>query len=167
MKQSTYEPIRDMSLYEFLQRLPDEEAAENYIAQLRWHGQPDCPHCGSDRIAKVKSRKPMPYRCRDCRKHFSVRTNTVMAQRNVSLHKFLYAAYLMCTHRKGIPATQLARGLGVTYKTAWFLAHAIRKAWEQDGGLFAGPVEVDETYVGREGKEQTCEQETQSRSWQL
>lgn len=150
-KKSSYKPNLDMSTWDFLTRIPDEEAAESYLVQLRWRGKPVCPHCDSDNVAETKSGKPQPYRCRSCRKHFSVRTNTVMSQAKVPLHKFLYAVYLMVTNRKGIPATQLMREVGVTYKTAWFLAHRIRKAWEQDGGLFAGPVEIDETYVG--GKE--------------
>jgi len=74
-----------------------------------------------------------------------------MAQSNLPLHKFLYALYLMTTHKKGISATQLAREIGCAYKAAWYLGHRIRKAWIQEGGLFAGPVEVDETYIG--GKE--------------
>ena len=145
----TYKSIIDMSLYEFMEKFPTEKKAENYIIKLRWRGTITCPHCGSERISHCKI--PQPYRCKDCRKHFSVRTNTVMAQSRIPLKKFLFAIYLMTTHKKGLPATQMARELGVTYKTAWFLGHRIRQAWKQEGGLFAGPVEVDETYMG--GKE--------------
>ena len=150
-KQTTYEPIRDISMYEFMQRLPDEESAEAYLVQLRWRGNPVCPRCESHRVTTTKNRKPQPFRCKDCREHFSVRTKTVMAQSNLTLHQFLYTIYLMSTHRKGISSLELARELGITQKSAWFLAHRIRKAWEQKGGLFAGPVEIDETYIG--GKE--------------
>ena len=150
-KQSKYYAVNEISTYEFLQRIPDEQAAENYLIQLRWQGSPVCPHCNGGRISDVKNRKPQPYRCKDCRKHFSVRTNTVIAQANIPLHKFLYAVYLLSTHPKGISSVQFAKQLGITQKTAWFLAHRIRKGWEQKGGLFAGPVEVDETYIG--GKE--------------
>jgi transposase-like protein len=94
----------------------------------------------------------MPYRCKDCRKHFSVRTGTVLAESRLALHKWLMAIYMMTTARKGIPSTQLAKQLGVTQKTAWFLAQRIRETWMQshhnnDGAI----VEVDETYIG--GKE--------------
>ena len=148
-KERTYKPILDMSLYRFLELFPTDKEAEAYITKLRWRGTITCPHCGSERISHCGV--PQPYRCKDCRKHFSVRTNTVLAQSRIPFRKFLLAIYLMTTHKKGIPATQMARELGVTYKTAWYLGHRIRQAWKQEGGLFAGPVEVDETYMG--GKE--------------
>ena len=147
----TYEPILDISEYEFKQRIPDEEAAESYLIQLRWHGEPCCPHCDSVRSSAVKSRKPMPYRCKDCRKYFSVRTNTVVSQSNLPLHKFLYAIYLLVTYRNGISSIRFARELGITQKSARFLDHRIRLAWSQEGGLFSGPIEIDETHVS--GKE--------------
>ncbi len=148
-RKQQYEPIQDISMFEFLSYIPDEESAVRYLEQLRWAGTPQCPHCTSENVAPCV--KPMPYRCRTCRKHFSVRTNTVMAQSNLSLRKYLYAIYLLTTHRKGIPSLQLARELGITQKTAWFLGHRIRTALQQKGGFLAGPVEVDETYIG--GKE--------------
>ena len=148
-KPTTYQPIKDISIYEFTQRIPDEDSARNYLEQLRWRGKPYCPHCESDNVAEC--RIPQPYRCRDCRKHFSVRTNTIMAQSNLPLHKFLFAIYLLTTARKGMSSLQLARELGTTQKTAWHLAHRIRKALSQRGSLFSGEVEVDETYMG--GKE--------------
>lgn len=150
-KKSKYEPIRDISMFEFLNRIPDEKSAVNYIEQLRWSGTPICPHCESDNVAVCKNAKPMPYRCRSCRKHFSVRTNTVMAQAKIPLRMFLYAVYLLTTHRKGIPSRELARELGLTPKSAWFLSHRIRTALKQKGGILSGPVEIDETYIG--GKE--------------
>lgn len=141
-----------VSFYQFFQRLPDEEAAREYFETNRWGGEVSCPHCGSLSVAPVKSMKPMPYRCRDCRQHFSVRTGTVLAESRLPLHKWLMAIYMMTTARKGIPSTQMARELGVTQKSAWFLAQRIREAWlggrDDDMG---GQVQVDETYFG--GKE--------------
>lgn len=95
----------------------------------------------------------MPYRCRDCRKHFSVRTGTVLAESRLPLHKWLMAIYMMTTARKGIPSTQMARELGITQKSAWFLAQRIRETWlaGRDEGPMGGDVQVDETYIG--GKE--------------
>ena len=148
-KRSSYEPIRDISCFEFTNLIPNEKAAVRYVEQLRWGGVPVCPHCESENIAHCS--KPMPYRCRTCRKHFSVRTNTVMSQSNLPLRMFLYAIYLLTTHRKGIPSRQLARELGITQKSAWFLGHRIRTALKQKRGILSGPVEVDETYIG--GKE--------------
>lgn len=94
----------------------------------------------------------MPYRCRACKKVFSIRTGTALAQSKVPLQKWAFAIYLCVRSRKGVSSMKLHRALGVTQKTAWFMAHRIRQAWEQHGeGLFNGPVEVDETSVG--GKE--------------
>jgi transposase-like protein len=141
-----------VSLYQFFQRFPNEEAARTYFETNRWNGEVSCPHCGSLSAAPVKDQKPMPYRCRDCRQHFSVRTGTVLAESRLPLHKWLMAIYMMTTARKGIPSTQMARELGITQKSAWFLAQRIRETWmagsERDMG---NDVEVDETFIG--GKE--------------
>ena len=142
-----------VSLYQFFARIPNEEAAVAYFEKNRWNGEAHCGHCGSTNVAPVKNKKPMPYRCRDCRKHFSVRTGTVLAESRLPLHKWLMAIYMMTTARKGIPSTQMARELGVTQKTAWFLSQRIRETWlGQSGDSDMGNhVEVDETYIG--GKE--------------
>lgn len=147
------EKTATVSLYQLFQRFPDEEAARKYFETNRWAGEVSCPHCGSLSVAEVKNHKPMPYRCRDCRKHFSVRTGTVLAESRLPLHKWLMAIYMMTTARKGIPSTQMARELGVTQKSAWFLAQRIRETWlanasDDDMGK---QVQVDETYFG--GKE--------------
>ena len=118
-----------VSLYQFCQRIPDEEAARKYFEGNRWAGEVSCPHCGSLSVNECKDHKPMPYRCRDCRKHFSVRTGTVLAESRIPLHKWLMAIYMMTTARKGIPSTQMARELGITQKSAWFLAQRIHEAW--------------------------------------
>lgn len=142
-----------VSLYQLFQRFPDEEAARVYFEKNRWGGDVNCPHCGSVSVAEVKNHKPMPYRCRDCRQHFSVRTGTVLAESRLPLHKWLMAIYMMTTARKGIPSTQMARELGITQKSAWFLAQRIRETWLANAGDddMGGQVQVDETYFG--GKE--------------
>lgn len=139
-----------VSLYQFFQRFPNEEAARIYFERNRWAGEPACPHCGSVSVAEVKNHKPMPYRCRDCRQHFSVRTGTVLAESRLPLHKWLMAIYMMTTARKGIPSTQMARELGITQKSAWFLSQRIRETWlaGSDDGSMGGDVQVDETYIG-------------------
>ena len=141
-----------VSLYQFFQRFPNEEAARTYFETNRWNGEVSCPHCGSLSAAPVKDQKPMPYRCRDCRQHFSVRTGTVLAESRLPLHKWLMAIYMMTTARKGIPSTQMARELGITQKSAWFLAQRIRETWLAGSDRDMGnDVEVDETFIG--GKE--------------
>lgn len=141
-----------VSLYQFFQRFPNEEAARQYFERNRWNGEVACPHCGSLSVAEVKNHKPMPYRCRDCRQHFSVRTGTVLAESRLPLHKWLMAIYMMTTARKGIPSTQMARELGITQKSAWFLAQRIRETWvgQSDDGM-GNHVQADETFIG--GKE--------------
>lgn len=139
-----------ISFYKLFKRFPDEASAEKYFAEKRWGRKSKnrhCPHCGSVRTVTAKDK--MPYRCKDCRNRFSVRTGTMLAESRISLHKWLMAMYLLNTNLKGVSSCKLARDLGITQKTAWFLAHRIRKAYEdQQDAKFVSPVEVDETYMG-------------------
>lgn len=139
-----------LSTYEFHEMFPDEETAVAWFESTRWPDGRHCPHCGSTNT--VECAKPQPYRCRDCRKHFSARTGTVMQASKLPVKKWLYAMYLISVSKKGLSSLQLARELGIAQEAAWRLGHKIREAWNQDA-LFpmAGEVEVDETYVG--GKE--------------
>jgi len=94
------------------------------------------------------------YHCKDCRKKFTVRVGTVYERSKIPLHKWIMATHLMCASKKGMSAHQLHRMLGVTYKTAWFMAHRIREGMTDDGPFGAGgdggTVEVDETFIGRD-----------------
>lgn len=148
-----------LSLYSLFQKFPDEDSARLYFESRRWINGRYCPHCGSVDTVECKDHKPMPYRCKDCRKHFSVRTDSVLEESRLPLQKWLMAMYMMTTARKGIPSTQMAKELGITQKSAWFLAQRIREGFlssrkgapSDDGGMLSGIVEADETYVG--GKE--------------
>lgn len=145
-----------ISLYEFFAKFPNEEAARLFFEEKRWGVTKSCPHCGSLSVSECKDHKPMAYRCKDCRKHFSVRTGTMLEESRLPLQKWLMAIYMMTTARKGIPSTQMARELGITQKSAWFLAQRIRESWfakSNDGsnGGLDNVVEVDETFIG--GKE--------------
>lgn len=131
---------------------PDEQAAREWFEARRWPDGAHCPHCGATRVSAVASGKPMPWRCRDCRKHFSVRTGTVMAESKLSLRKWAFAIYLCAASFKGVSSMKLHRDLNITQKSAWFLAHRIREAFEAGSGLFSDPVEVDETYMGGKRK---------------
>ena len=138
-----------MRLAEFFRRFPDDRAAEVWFVSRRWPSGPVCPHCNGDRVSEVASRRPMPYRCRECRKHFSVMSHTLMHASKLGAQTWLLAIFLIVANPKGRSSVQLAADLGVTQKTAWHLAHRIRQALAE-GGLpgFDGPVEADETYIG-------------------
>lgn len=122
---------------------------------LRWRNGVTCPHCGADDIKKLegKAHRKGLYQCNACRDQFTVTVGTVFERSKVRLHKWVLATYLLTSSKKGMSAHQLHRMLGVTYKTAWFMAHRIREAMTATdttpmGGV-GGEVEVDETYIGR------------------
>ena len=139
---------KGLTLAEFFRKFPDDATAEAWFAETRWPDGPRCPHCNSDRIQAKAAHPTMPYRCRDCRKRFSVRTGTVMADSKLGYQAWALATYLLTTGIKGTSSLKLRRDLGVTQKTAWHLAHRIRETWDRKHVTFAGPVEADETYVG-------------------
>ena len=139
-----------ITLAKLFEMFPDNEAAEQWFEQTRWADAVVCPHCESENISEVKH-PTMPYRCRDCRKHFSVKTNGLMHGSNIGYREWAIAIYLMSTNLKGVSSMKLHRDLGITQKSAWFMLHRIREAWDDEQGPFDGEVEVDETYVG--GKE--------------
>jgi len=145
------EKIETLSVYQFFTRIPDEKSAREYFESMRWSKGRYCPHCHSKETVEVKNEKPQPYRCKKCRKHFSIRTGTILEASNVPLQKWLFATYLMNTAKKGLSSCQMARELGVTQKTAWMLCHKIRETWTVPVSPFTGTVETDETYIG--GKE--------------
>lgn len=145
----------------------DDTKAREFLESVRWPDGPVCPHCGSidkDHYRlqgkggpKGKGHRPGLMMCRDCREQFSVTVGTVFERSKIPLSKWLMAAYLMSSSKKGISAHQLHRTLGVTYKTAWFLAHRIRLAMAPatNSGPLGGngvTVEADETYLAKSPK---------------
>ena len=137
-----------ISLVDAVNRFSDEQVTEEMFVHARWPDGILCPFCDSTNITPRPTHKPAPFRCNSCRKDFSVKTNTVMHGSNLSLRTWALAAYLLTTNPKGISSLRLSEYLGVTQKTAWHLGHRIRRAWETPGSVFAGPVEVDEVYIG-------------------
>ncbi len=142
---------KGMTLIDIMKMFPDDSTSEKWFESQRWDGIVICPKCGSDNIHERKNRKPTPYQCRSCRKSFSVKTDTLMHGSNLGYQVWAIAIYLLVTNLKGVSSMKLHRDLGITQKSAWHLAHRIRETWTDNKGLFNGPVEVDETYIG--GKE--------------
>ena len=138
-----------ISIFELTERFPTEESAEAWFERKRWGDLRHCPKCGNMETTETKDRKPMPYWCGACRSYFSVRTGTPLQHSRVPLRKWVFAIYLYVTHLKGVSSLKLHRDIQVTQKTAWFMLHRLREAWGNSGiDDMAGPVEVDETYVG-------------------
>ena len=138
----------------------DEDAAREHLESIRWPDGPICPHCGGvkrNSPLQGQSHRAVLYFCGDCRTQFTVTVGTVFEGSKVPLHKWLYATHLKCVSKKGISSKQLERILRVSYKTAWFMSHRLRKAMEAGivgplGGS-GGAVEVDETYWDNEGEQ--------------
>ncbi len=146
---------KGISLVEIMRKFPDDATAEAWFIQNRWPKRPLCPHCGSWRVQSGAKHKTMPYRCREkeCAKRFSVRTGTVMEASNLGYQVWAIAFYLVATNLKGLSSMKLHRDLNITQKSAWHLAHRIRESWANgQAGPFAGPVEIDETYIGGKRK---------------
>jgi len=141
-----------MSVIELFKMFPDNASARKWLEEIRWgvDGERHCPVCGSLKTKAVPNEKPMPYHCGDCRKYFSVKTGTVMQSSKIGLQKWVIAMYLMSTNLKGVSSMKLHRDLGVTQKTAWFMAQKIREGWNEgkDSDKLDGPTEIDETYIG-------------------
>jgi transposase-like protein len=137
----------------------DPDKAREHLEGLLWPEGPFCPHCGNvaqNRITKLngKSTRPGVYKCNECEKPFSVTVGTVFERSHIPLHKWLYATHVLNSGKKGTSAHQLHRELGISYKSAWFMAHRIREAMREGGlappmGSGGGAVEVDETFIGR------------------
>lgn len=146
-----------MSLSKFT-KLSEEEARE-LLESLRWPDGAICPHCKSNKCTKLgaipktnkkKKRRPGVYKCKTCRKQFTITIGTIFEGTKIPLNTWVVAFSLVCSAKKGISALQLSRNLDITYKSAWFMAHRIRYAMKQQplARVLSGEVEVDETYVG-------------------
>ncbi|MGR3444684.1 IS1595 family transposase [Thalassococcus profundi] len=148
----------------------DEAAAFAHVEAMLWADGPVCPHCGVvDRAYKLEGVRTKPskknpegkerhglWKCRECRKQFTVRKGTIFEESHLPLHLWLQAIHLMVSSKKGISSHQLHRVLGITYKSAWFLTHRIRECMRSGAlapfGSDGGTVEVDETFIGTKHK---------------
>ena len=143
---------KGLTIVELVAMFPDEKSATEWFESVVWKDGRHCGKCGSENTRPVKSRKPMPYWCSDCRGYFSVKTGTTLAHSNVPMQKWAIALYLCLTSLKSVSSMKLHRDIGVSQPTAWFMLHRIRESWMHDSdNSFNGPIEADETYIG--GKE--------------
>ena len=151
-----------MNLIDLARRFETEDEAIAHLEGLRWPNGPVCPKCGGADPYRLKARPDSKspgrrglLKCRACRKQFTVRVGTIFEDSHIPVSKWLFAIHLVCASKKGISAHQLHRMLGLSYKSAWFMAHRIRWAMTQEplASKLAGIVEVDETYIGRRNDE--------------
>lgn len=139
-----------ISTFQLFERFPNQESARHYLEGRLWPNGVICPTCKSGE--RITVRKAGFYRCNACAGFtFTVRTGTIFERSHIPLHKWIYAMYLLVTARKGISSMQLAKEIGITQKSAWFMLHRLREACGKDFDKLKGIIEVDETFIG--GKE--------------
>jgi len=136
------------TVLKFMQQFPDDDACLEHLFKTRFGDDPSCPKCGE--LGKFRKLSKVPaYTC-NCGHHIHPMVGTPFERSSTSLQKWFYAMYLFTMSRHGVPAKELQRQLGVTYKTAWRMGHQIRKYMAKVDGIppMTGHVEVDETYIG-------------------
>ncbi len=135
------------TLLEAVKYFSDKEVALRFVADLKWENGAVCPRCESKEVTFLKTRQL--WKCKGCKKQFSVKVGTIFEDSPIGLDKWLPAMWQIVNCKNGISSYELARALGVTQKTAWFMLHRIRLAMQnQSFGKFGGHVEADETYIG-------------------
>jgi transposase-like protein len=128
----------------------DQDVALHFLAGLRWPHGVACPHCGGAEPMFLKTRRI--WKCRACRKQFSVKVGTIFEDSPIGLDKWLPCLWLIANCKNGVSSYEVARSLGVTQKTAWFMLHRIRLAMQtRTFNKIRGEVEVDETFIGGRG----------------
>lgn len=139
------------TLQEAIQYFSDEQVCIDAVASMRWLDGPQCPECFAFKPYYIQTQKR--WKCRACRRQFSVKVGTIFEDSPISLQKWLPALWMICNYKNGVSSWELHRTLGVTQKSAWFMLHRLRLAIKnqsvfQIGGSEGGPIEADETFVG-------------------
>ena len=139
------------TLIQMMSAIPDEQAAIDHFTAIRWKHGAFCPHCGSTKVYHFSDRRT--HNCGDCRKRFSIKVGTIFEDSKIGIRHWMLAVWLITSHKKGIASTQLAKDIGVTQKTAWFMLHRLRYAAQTKSfnRPLQGEIEADETFMG--GKE--------------
>lgn len=142
------------SFAQMLEVLNTDEACRMFLENMRWGNEPICPHCGSQNKdhykLKTKGVFKGQYKCKDCRERFTVTVKTMFEGSHIPLRKWFIAIYIFSSHKKGISSHQLARDLGITQKSAWFVLGRLRHSFDQKAPIkqFTGITEADETFIG-------------------
>ncbi|MFZ0610275.1 MAG: IS1595 family transposase [Xanthobacteraceae bacterium] len=136
------------TLAELYNKFSDNQAALAYFKAIRWQNGEFCPYCGHDKVYTLKANR---YQCAQCRNTFSILVGTIFENTKLPLKVWFGAIWMICNHPKGIASTTLAKDLGVTQKTAWFVMHRLRhvaRTQSFNTPPMGGVVEIDETFVG-------------------
>lgn len=163
----------DTDLFALMQEIGDETNARRILEGLRWPNGPICPRCGAEGYAlkpKAESKSPVRpgvYKCRKCRKQFTVTVGTIFEDSHIPISKWLLTIHLMCASKKGISAHQIHRMLGVSYKSAWFMCHRVRYAMTRPPLVdkLVGIVEADETFIGGKPRLGQVRSKSDARKW--
>lgn len=148
----------ELNLVSLAKKYSDNDTARDLLESLRWPNGAVCPHCKSNEAYKLtpKADSKSPgrkglYKCKTCRKQFTVTVGTIFADTHIPIGTWLMAIFLLCSSKQAMSAHQLHRMLGITYKSVWFMAHRIRYGMTEVplAEMLKGAIEVDETYVGR------------------
>ena len=134
-----------MKLFEMF---PDNETAMQWFVEARWPDGIRCAYCESENVQTNAAHKTMPYRCHDCKKKFSPKSNSLMHGSNISYQKWVIAIYLVTTNLKGVSSMKLRRDLNITQKAAWHMLHRIREFYFRTNEPFSSEVEADEAGFG-------------------
>lgn len=142
-------PKDPTTLLEAVRYFSDQDVALEFVARLRWpDGKPACPKCGAIGEHYFLEARRL-WKCRDCKKQFSIKVGTIFEDSPIALSKWLPALWMLANCKNGISSYELSRALGVTQKTAWFMLHRIRLAMQSESfAKMGGEVEIDETYIG-------------------
>lgn len=148
------------SLLQMMQAIPDEQTAIDHFTAIRFKNGAFCPSCGSTKVYHFSDKRS--HKCGDCRKRFSIRVGTIFEDSKLPIRTWLLAIWLVTSHKKGIASTQLAKDLGITQKSAWFVTHRLRHAirTQSFNRPLDGEIEADETFIGGKEKNKHAHQRT-------